>query len=320
MENEEDFKDMFVIHTPFIEKVPSKNDTNCLQYTNTNNNNNTSSSPIPCKLQNSTLSNLPLSSIRSPSHKKTLKQINTALIITDFDIQKNPTLSIEELNGELFNDKKVYINAGGLVNGGLRCKRDGVTYFGPIKEQNGIIINDLIINKPQNANENLITLFSINFSLIEKRYFLSPGFISNYGETTIFMKIESKLKIDKKLNLSLGEVHFSVEPLNDFSELEIEITYDINNVQKFVYDKNKKVITMGRGKKCDILLYNLSYSRIQSSFWFDEEENCWFIQDGKDEKKSTNGTWVFLNWNWKIEEDVQLRIGQNLLKISLCNN
>jgi hypothetical protein len=186
MENEEDFKDMFVIHTPFIEKVPSKNDTNCLQYTNTNNNN-TSSSPIPCKLQNSTLSNPPLSSIRSPSHKKTLKQLNTALIITDFDIQKNPTLSIEELNGELFNDKKVYINAGGLVNGGLRCKRDGVTYFGPIKEQNGIVINDYEIDFYSDCQSGMTS---------SKHYTMSNGVITSESfNATSSYKINDKVAI-----------------------------------------------------------------------------------------------------------------------------
>lgn len=299
---------MFVIQPPMTNSTTS---TNQKQIENSPQLNDT-------KIIQPNTQQVPVSPTQNPrSLVKGSKKVNSNSV-TDIDVQQNPTLILEEINGDLLNNKEILINAAGLTTGGLRKTKDGITNFGPISEQNGVVINDYIIHLPGNLNEVIQTLFSVNFNLEEKMYYLCPGVVGNYGDATIFMKIDSKLKIDKKLFLSLGEVHFSVETKDAINhKIEIEITYDSNTTKKYEFDKDKKIITLGRGKKCDILLYHLSYSRIQTTFWFDEKEQEWFLQDGNEEKKSTNGTWAFLNWNWKIEEDIQFRIGQNLLKISI---
>jgi hypothetical protein len=115
--------------------------------------------------------------------------------------------------------------------------------------------------------------------------------------------------------VSLGEVHFSIEPIEN-NKLIIEITFENNSIKKFTFDnKNNNIITIGRGKKCNIVLSNLSYSRIQCSIVF--ENNFWFIIDGDREKESTNGTWVFINWDYDIEKDFLFRIGQNIIQVNL---
>ena len=78
--------------------------------------------------------------------------------------------------------------------------------------------------------------------------------------------------------------------------------------------KNKN-ITIGRGKNCNIILNNLSYSRIQCSIIL--ENNFWYIIDGDNEKESTNGTWIFINWDYEIEDDFIFRIGQNIIQVNL---
>ena len=299
---------MFVIRSPILASASSS-----IQKSQENTSN---ISEIPVNQKSQSLAS-PSQIQNTRATSKTIKKLNLSFI-TDIDVQQNSIITLEELNGELLKDKIIKINAAGLVTGGLRRKKDGVTNFGPISEQNGNVINDYVINIPQNLNEVIPTLFSINFNLLEKTYYLCPSFVDNCGDAAIFMKIDSKLKVDKKLFLSLGEVHFSVETSeNETHKIEIEITYDANTTKKFEFDQTKKVITIGRGKKCDILLYHLSYSRIQTTFWYYDKEESWFIEDGNEEKKSTNGTWAFLNWNWRIEEDVQFRIGQNLLKLSI---
>lgn len=259
----------------------------------------------------------------------TQTQLQSQANITDIIVQQNPTLELEEVSGDLLKDKLITINAAGIVNGGLRGKRDGFTYFGPHQSQNSVIINDYLINLPNNIEATIPTLFNINFNLSAKNYFLSPGPSGNCSEATIFMKIESLLKIEKKLFISLGEIHFTVDPnprydyafityyFNSSSQIAIDITYDSNKTKHYDFDKEQKVIKIGRGKKSDILLYHLSYSRTQTTIVFKEDENAWLIQDGFEEKTSTNGTWAFLNWDWKVDHDVQFRIGQNLLKLNL---
>jgi len=34
-----------------------------------------------------------------------------------------------------------------------------------------------------------------------------------------------------------------------------------------------------------------AFSKIQTTFMFDKEMNCWKVKDGTREKNSTNGTW-----------------------------
>ena len=74
---------------------------------------------------------------------------------------------------------------------------------------------------------------------------------------------------------------------------------------------------MGREKNCNIILNHLSYLRIQCSINYNEKDNYWFINDGDDEKESTNGTWVFINWDYDIEKDFLFRIGQNIIQVNL---
>lgn len=238
--------------------------------------------------------------------------------VSENEIQSNKVIILEETNGNLLNDKKLLINAAGLVNGGLRRRKDGITNFGPVEELNSTIINDYLINLPPNLIETIPTLFSIKFNTSDKAYYLSPSFTDAHENVVLFILIDSKLKINKKLFISLGEIHFSVEQGDLDEKLSIEMTYDSNTNKHFEFDgKDSKIVTIGRGKKCDISLHPSSYSRIQTTFTYDEDEKFWYVQDGNGEKLSTNGTWVFLNWDWKIEENIQFRIGQSLLKIGI---
>lgn len=51
-------------------------------------------------------------------------------IITEDEAKKAPKLLIEEIEGDIFNNNKLVINAMGLVNGQRKAK-DGIVFFGP---------------------------------------------------------------------------------------------------------------------------------------------------------------------------------------------
>ena len=57
------------------------------------------------------------------------------VIITDLEVQKNPTLELFETEGNILNGKKFLINAAGMYGQitGLRNQRDGNTLFGYLK-------------------------------------------------------------------------------------------------------------------------------------------------------------------------------------------
>jgi hypothetical protein len=68
-------------------------------------------------------------------------------------VEENPKLELKEIEGRMLEGNIIYINAAGMVNGGLRGERDGQTYFGTTKTINGkvIIITIIFINNYNNS-------------------------------------------------------------------------------------------------------------------------------------------------------------------------
>jgi hypothetical protein len=54
-------------------------------------------------------------------------------VIHDSEIKNIHKIQLEDLNGDILNRQKLTIDAAGLSNS-YRNKRDGFTFFGPIKE------------------------------------------------------------------------------------------------------------------------------------------------------------------------------------------
>lgn len=52
-----------------------------------------------------------------------------------------------------------------------------------------------------------------------------------------------------------------------------------------------KYVRIGRKKKIEIELKDNWFSRIHTSFEFDKDQQLWYLQDGIEDLKSTNGTW-----------------------------
>lgn len=68
-----------------------------------------------------------------------------------------------------------------------------------------------------------------------------------------------------------------------------------------------------------------SFSRIQTTFIYDNNINCWFICDGKvthqgEMKPSTNGTWIYAYHSFEISDETIFRIGNSKIKINLKLN
>ena len=57
-----------------------------------------------------------------------------------------------------------------------------------------------------------------------------------------------------------------------------------------------------------VLLNEKDVSRIQTSIYFDEKEDDWFIIDGSKEKESTNGTWLTIIYTTEIYNNMILEI------------
>lgn len=110
-------------------------------------------------------------------------------------------------------------------------------------------------------------------------------------------------------------MHISVDA-DSAGNLKLEMVY-ANETKRKIYPKGiGKVIKLGRNQTNDIVLDNFAYSRIHCSFFYSKEDESWYVQDGFEGKFSTNGTWLYLDWSWPIENNLSFRIANH----NLCLN
>ena len=158
----------------------------------------------------------------------------------------------------------------------------------------------------------------IKYDSNKKKYF----FISNinnqidFQDLNIFIKLEKSLPINRKYNISLGKVNFSVEQINNYS-LEFKLYLENGETELYLFDIKKNLIKIGRSKECDIVLKSLEYSRVHTCIYYNQKDNIWYIRDGIGDKTSSNGTWLYINFPWEISYDTKIRIGKNLLELNL---
>ena len=218
--------------------------------------------------------------------------------ISDEIIQNSSKLILEEIEGNLFNEKKIEINAGGMVGG--RNKKDGFTIFGQNPEKgsnNDMFIPDFELNiSNNNSNNNFLYpyIFSIYYKIEDKNYYIRSYSGKGSDNKILFIKLRNKNKyiIKQKELISAGSIIFQITPIND-NELEI---INLTKECDFSFPKDK------------------SFSRYQTCFEFDESKNEWSIIDGKD-KDSTNGTWIFGTHSFLIKDEMFIEVLNSKINI-----
>ena len=240
--------------------------------------------------------------------------------ISDEIIQNSSKLIVEEIEGKLFNNKKIEINAGGMVGG--RNKKDGFTIFGQNPEKssnNDMFIPDFELNISSNysSNNNFLYpyIFSIYYKIEDKNYYIRSYSGKGSDNKILFIKLRNKNKyiIKQKEIISAGSIIFQIHPINDN---ELEIINLTNKKYHKIFDGNKqKLVTIGRHKECDFSFpKDKSFSRYQTCFEYDENKKEWSIIDGKD-KDSTNGTWIFGTHSFLIKDEMFIEVLNSKIKI-----
>ena len=258
--------------------------------------------------------------------------ITSSRKISDEEIKTSSILMIEEIDGTLLNGKKIEINAGGMVEG--RNKKDGFTIFGQKKKRSSknIIIEENNINNDE--NDIFVPDYEINYSYYlgypyiftiyykkeDKSYYLRAYCGKGSDNKILFIKLNNTNKyiLRQKELISAGNIIFQVTPLDNGCIEIINLTNKKYSNYRRVFDGfNKKIITIGRHKDCDFFFpRDKSFSRFQTTFEFDENIKKWSVIDGKDNKSSTNGTWVFGIHSFLITNEMVVEILNSKIKIT----
>ena len=191
---------------------------------------------------------------------------------------------------------------------GGKGRNDGVTLFGTAKDEEDENSNktiDCVLNLNQKYNYPYI--FTIYFSKETKSYFILPFSGKNNDNRILYIKLTNgyNLPIKQKEVISAGNIFFQVTPLeNNNLEIVNLSKQNLSVIPKQTYDaSSKKEVTIGRNKDCDFSFpSNKSFSRVQTTFEFDEENQEWVIIDGSRTKSSTNGTWVFCTHSFPVKD------------------
>lgn len=235
----------------------------------------------------------------------------------------------------LLGGKKIEINAGGMVGG--RGKNDGYTIFGQ-KNNNSIIKSN---NEEEKKDDEKIFIpdfelnceqtfpypymFAIYFNEEDKKFYIRAYTGKGSDNKILFIKLQNnyKLTIDQKELISAGDIIFQITSLKGGNLEIINLSRKKYMPQyKQVFDGfNNKTVTIGRNKDCDFSFpKDKSFSRYQTTFEFDEEKGEWTIIDGKKDKPSTNGNWIFGIHSFEIKEEMILEILNSKIIIKEIQN
>ena len=255
-----------------------------------------------------------------------MKILDSNRKITSAEIKEASTLILEEKDCNLFNGEKVKINASGMIGG--RGMGDGVTIFGSnpnqmdaskANKEGNLLKADFILNLKHQYSYPYI--FMIYFDKDIKSYLIRSYSCENNDNRILYVKLTYgySLTLEQKEIIFVGNIIFQVTPIeNNHIEITNLSNQDASIPPKQSFDpSSKKEVTIGRNKNCDFSFPgNKSFSRIQTTFEFDEESQKWIIIDGSRTKSSTNGTWVFCSHSFHVKDKMIVGILNNIIQIN----
>lgn len=251
--------------------------------------------------------------------------MNSHREITQEQINEAPLLILEEEpNGTIFSQKQIKINAAGLIGG--RNVKDGVAIFGiedPDNTNKQAFKADCTVKFPGTFKTPY--LFAIYYQADTKKYYIRAYCGKGSDNNILFIKLSGNvnLQLKQKEIISAGNLLFEVTPIEDGCIQIINIAKKDNSQEnKKLFEPTKvQEVTIGRGADCNFsFAKDKSFSRIQTSFLYDENTKEWTVIDGSKTKSSTNGTWVFGSRSFEIKDQMIAEILTSKVKFKFLKN
>ena len=290
------------------------------------------------------------------SYNQRLSQINEILNQTETNYPElNLTIVSSSLN---YNQKNYIITPTGIKNS-KRDAKDGIVLFGyerknkicdsnlntdnkednnlntetihNLEESEDFLFNDFVFpleEKEENYGLYEFPNFAIYFDTNDKNYYIKD-FNTGVGA---LMKIK-KYTIEGSTLINIGSNYIVVNIeknkiiLKIFNNTILENKSSNENnrkncdVKEFKIENNKKTsITIGRSKKCNIVIDDVMLSKIHTSIEYNPKDKKFYLYDGDSQKESTNGTWVFILNPIKINNNFTFKAEHTLFVANLTNN
>jgi len=255
--------------------------------------------------------------------------------------KNNTILELKIINSHSkdLNGTSILINYQGLVDKNKRNKNDGITYFGyqphtsNTNENKEQFVDFNLPIKDKDNYEKIGRYFQINFNSDINKYFIRDLLIG-FGT---FVRIDFPLKLRDNHLINIGETFIIInlilkkteeikemynDNIDNICQIRLKFFYnnDLNNGgDTFYFPYSKKEISIGRLNFCDIQIQDNLLSKLHCRIWSSKEKE-WFISDGNKDDASTNGTWLYLNEDFDIYDQMIFKSNQTLFQCFLTEN
>ena len=199
-------------------------------------------------------------------------------------------------------------------------KKDGITFFGYEKEEAREDEIDISINPIEGENiddKYYGKHFQIKFNPEDLNYYLRD-LGKGFGT---FIRINDWVEIKNNFLLNIGENYLIFSVMNN-NILNIKLFSVSIGQNSFDFKKENSPITIGRKAENDIYIEDSMLSRIHCTI--KNEENKWCLIDGsidsnENNKKSTNGSWIYANEDSLIYDKMCFKASHYLFECNLID-
>lgn len=233
----------------------------------------------------------------------------SAHTISEKEIEEGPGLSIiiKESSAAAV-DSVLEINPGGLKDS-FRSKYDGRTFIGSHSEAD----NDYIIEEEQ------FGMGARHFVIIYRPE-LKKYFVKDLGQGTgTFVRIDNPLVLKDSYIVSFADSHMATQFFAPEDEkIVLKFLEGPKQNEVYTFTREEKFVLIGRMVDCRIRFDDSNLSRYQCMVAYNEEKG-WVLFDGDGDKKSTNGTWLFVDEEFEIFDGMVFKAGKTLFEAKVIS-
>lgn len=231
-----------------------------------------------------------------------------------------PWLILKPVEGNILPlDRKIKIGPLGITENG-RQQADGITFFGSQKyivsdkDSEKSPYNDVVLNDPTVGSRHCM----IKYDPASQSYYLKD--LGDGSGTFVKVDQETALKTGYIISFADSHILLSISrPSSNSKENENIVLKFLDGPKAdevYTFRPTDKLIRVGRVSDCEIKFDVNTLSRYQFTIVYKESKG-WVVIDGYDGKQSTNGTWLFVEDYYEISQNIAVKIGQTLFKVTL---
>lgn len=249
------------------------------------------------------------------------------------------TITNQDNNNLISPETELKFNGLGLINSGRNVKKkNGIIYFSNKNTKN--LKNDYQLNTSYfpltsvtdvNKSQNYLHLFIIYFVKESNNYKINFKEVSKYlyeeehsDETQIQLYKDYNVlihlsaviphRIISKQVIVFDDMYLEISSDND-NNLHIA---DLSNGNMLTFTVNKKVVLIGSGSECDMVIKDKGLEQIQVTVLFSQGFGLWVMKDGNEDKATEKGTKVLAMYEIDLYDGMVMSVDDK--KIGFCFN